>query len=322
MTTIADLINFDQIPNNQPVSNALCLHSLVGIEVELEEVTKKVPDYVRQWWAVVEDHSLRNNGLEFKSGMPYAGLNLVKSLEALNTFCATFKPGIGERTSTHVHINVLDMTPEQLFKMILVYAIFEQALFRVCGEERVNNIFCGSIMHCEGNVEILGALGTLTAEGLHKSLAVGQEGGKYSSLNVQTITRFGTVEFRGHKGCFDKDEILKWVNLLLHLKKFATEYQGSPTEIVEYISRFSARELASSVFEMDVPLVISDNLDEEILEGARLAQDILHFYSLEKMKMQNIRRTKDKSKDRFRAAIEKHQGKNVLNDYDNHMGYV
>ena len=106
---------------------------LIGIEVELEDVNHYTDI---KPWKTVEDHSLKNKGLEFTLLTWHNN-----ALTNLETLFEKVTHDISSRCSIHVHINVQDLTQEELKVMMLYYMIFERALYKYSGN-RWSNIFC------------------------------------------------------------------------------------------------------------------------------------------------------------------------------------
>ena len=113
--------------------------TLVGIELELENISlgdweyyydtnKKNALDLMKYWKIVQDGSLRN-GIEFVTD-PLVGNNIIKGLDCLDYLVEYVNPtnnlkiSMGERTSLHVHLNVLDLTIEQLKNLVIILEIF------------------------------------------------------------------------------------------------------------------------------------------------------------------------------------------------------
>ena len=116
--------------------------ALIGIEVEVENMWKQAPA-PELYWDAKEDHSLRNNGLEFTS-IPLRGYQIEYALDYLNMLIKNSgnEPDFSPRTSIHVHLNVRDMTWSQLKVLVLLYSIFERHFFHIAGTKRESSVFC------------------------------------------------------------------------------------------------------------------------------------------------------------------------------------
>lgn len=189
-----------------------------GVEIEAE-LANSVPNIS---FNTVEDHSLKVAGLEYVSkpiDLSYLEVELyrLKGYISNNSF--------SKRCSVHSHMNVRDFTSEELYKFILLYLIFERALFRYSGA-RNNNPFCIPLYH----------LPNLVTKALHRIKSIGVTSvtwNKYTALNLTPIWGdknegskcLGTVEFRHMIGNIDVPYIINWLNLQACLKLAAKKLE-------------------------------------------------------------------------------------------------
>lgn len=112
-------------------------NELIGMEVEVERTS---PAVKVMYWTNKEDNSLRNNGREFVTEIVpavWAPFLLRSLFQNLNP-----EAEMSERCSIHIHINMRDMTDDQLLSWLTVYYVFEKLLFNFVGDDRSNSIFC------------------------------------------------------------------------------------------------------------------------------------------------------------------------------------
>lgn len=214
----------------------------VGIEIECEKCGDTAFRLSR--WQVERDGSLRGeDAYEFKTMFPSTCYD---SLLALQEFFSRVehlrKAGramfdFSERTSIHVHIDVRDLTEEQIKSMVKLYMIYEKSLFDLVGRERRHNIFC--IPLCESNLLNGGRLGSWW-----------QHWEKYSACNLHPLANFGTVEFRIMAGNDNLDLISTWVLMLCALAEYAAH--NSPEVVDETINTLKTESqyqmLADNIF--------------------------------------------------------------------------
>lgn len=194
--------------------------SYVGIEVEVEAIKNEV-NQSPAIWVSKEDGSLRNYGIEYVSyptpskKCPSIFSYLHKKLKENNI------PSFSVRTSTHIHIDVTDMSIPQIQSFLLLYLCFEDVLFNIVGEERRENIFCVPLVDTE-YVEKVRAifLSSLSNINFNKLLLSWD---KYTGINLKPISSFGTIEFRHLKGTDDPLLFKHWLSVILKLKKKAME---------------------------------------------------------------------------------------------------
>lgn len=257
--------------------------SLVGVEVELEgcrRIDRIMEDAVH--WAVVNEGSLRNRGAEFIFIQPFGGKDIILALEELEEIVGKMgtPPVCSERTSVHVHVDVRDLSVPEYLNYMLLYLIFERSLFRVCGDERKSNSFCRAVTASQGLID---RIAHMVMD--HDSIALEVDRlarERYTAMNVGAVQRFGSVEFRGHKGEWRKEPILRWVNLLLSLKEFSKQ-EIDWTNMLMDISQEGYSEFARRVFRGYTDHLASPEFDYEILEGLRDAQDIIYANKLGKL---------------------------------------
>ena len=209
---------FEQKMNHTNVFPVVCETGLVGIEIEVEGLKNGAP-YPDYYWHGKEDHSLRNNGYEYAS-IPLRGYQIEKALTYLsNTLAATgVTPEFSNRCSVHVHLNVRDMTWDQVRSLVLLYSIFEKHFFHIAGTKRENNIFCVPLYKCD----LKGGISQLEyyTENWQKYCAINLG----PILGSQDVGRFGTIEFRHLYGTLDVKTIIDWVNNLFKLRLAAVKY--------------------------------------------------------------------------------------------------
>jgi hypothetical protein len=205
-----------------------CLDTFVGIEVEIERVNSPssiMGNSNHHIWNPTEDGSLRNNGVEFVS-IPLltqdVEFSLINLFSALRSNARWRGYEFTERTSVHVHVNVLDMTMEQIRTLIMAYMLVEPALYDYVKGGRKDNIFCVPVKESffggTGMINIFSRIN----DGLFLS-TIRSLWSKYTGFNLLPIIEHGTVEFRHMKGTDNIPYLLKWINLLVGLKKFAME---------------------------------------------------------------------------------------------------
>lgn len=249
--------------------------SLVGIEVELEGVhhPNRVAKFLERWQAT-RDGSLKNNGVEFIFAQPLGGVDIVHALNELENAINKIgeDPVLSERTSVHVHVDIRDLTDEEYINLLILYMIFERSLFRVCGPDRADNTFCRAVCETYGLVMQIANMNMdheyipMEIDRVHRR--------KYMALNIGSTQTFGSVEFRGHRGEWRAEPLLKWVNLLLSLKEFSRQEIVWEQMLVN-ISSEGYEGFARRVFGEHTRTIQHPNLTYEIVEGVRDAQDII-----------------------------------------------
>lgn len=253
----------------------------IGLEVELESVP--MDDVRFKFLSKVHDGSLRDGGVEFVFRNPLCGTDLKSALDELETYLSLNDViTYGERTSVHVHVDIRDLTTRQLFKFLNTHLVFERSLFNFAGPERIQSNFCRPLGELH---EALETIGRLNPESQYFNFAQCEfdigEYGKYSSVNLSAIPRFGSVEFRLHEGTTDVSRIRKWINILLKMKQFAYNSDTRPEEFSSILSEAGPEYLSASVFQEYSSYVEADpNFVENCYDGVRNLEFAVHYLDI------------------------------------------
>jgi len=200
----------------------------VGIEVEVERIARRggfgeIAEGVCVW-NNVEDGSLRNDGREFVS-VPLKGEDISFALSLLNEHFTKDKTCIAheftDRTSVHVHINVLDFTPEEYVNFILTYCLVEPLLYGYAGGDRAKNIFCVPVVESNLSGVLYEIVNEFVSGNYLNLFSQVNNWQKYGGLNLKPTTSYGTIEFRHMSGTKDITRLTTWINLILSIKKYA-----------------------------------------------------------------------------------------------------
>ncbi len=217
---------------NETLYNIYCwdlnYHDYIGLEFECE-TENQCNGWQSNYWLCKNDHSLRN-GLEWCFKTP---LDLEHTINAINNwFTNTVENNNSPinnspRTSIHVHRSCMDMTLLQVYTFLTVYYIIEPLLVAYCGKTREGNLFCLRMMDADYSI---GALINGIENRSHFNNTKSDDF-KYAALNLQAISKYGSLEFRMRKGDYTKSSpIIKWVKMTDHLVR-ATLEQPNPLKI-------------------------------------------------------------------------------------------
>ena len=212
---------------NLPIST-----KFVGIEVEAENIISSNRGWRRRdldtslyFWNIDEDGSLRNSGAEFIS-RKLRGSDIKTALgelsKALNEQKIT--PVFSDRTSIHIHSDVRAMDYTHLTNFLSLYMFCEPFLFYIGGWKRKDNSYCVPFWNDFRKQELLAGMCTCSpAEGPEKLITWIDSFNKYDALNLYSISRKGTLEFRHHEGTLDINRIYNWAKIILTLFKISEE---------------------------------------------------------------------------------------------------
>lgn len=238
----------------------------IGIEVETE--AKRNRDYpaasgIPTMWSMKTDGSLRG-GYEFVVRRPIKIDDVDNRVNSLMEYLGDCITDTSMRTSTHVHISVLNSTPIHLVNQYVLYHLVEEALFEVCGEERKVNSYATrfyetSSQHIQDFRE---GLRLLKFSGVHR----------YRSFNMAAINRYGSIEYRGMRGCTQADEITKWVKTLHNIQLVqAPRYKSPITVLHKYddpsddVRRAFIKRVIGSHYDIDITDEVLARCDENAM---------------------------------------------------------
>lgn len=176
------------------------------------------------------------------------------------------------RTSIHVHFNVGDKNAYQVVNIFILFTILEDLLDRFCGEDRNGNLFCLSSRRAEDQVQWM-----MDACFKKRTFAVFREHFRYCSLNMASINKFGTVEFRGMRGLDNREDVQAWLKIIKELTDFACYTMQNPVDLIQDISVKTPEGFLAEVFSPDSLALLTKDLNEgevgnSIYEGLRLVQ--------------------------------------------------
>lgn len=240
---------------------------VVGLELEIENFSE---EWERLFPGIefTEDGSLRNSN----RGMGIEAITLPLQTKYVRNFLEEFfsryeisDSNYSERCSVHVHVNVNDMSYEQLASLCLVYQTVEDLLFSYVDSERANSIFCVPWNQCNLNYSIADKL----IEYLKTGVDPFRNWQKYSALNLIPVMNQGSVEFRHLEGTCDVDKIMGWVSLLSCMMKYVMEtpLQDVKENIIRMNTVSNYHEWLTSVFGKYTNLLRSDSFEKKLSRG-------------------------------------------------------
>lgn len=214
----------------QFLNKAKALDGDVGIEIECEGKNLRVVE--GKYWNTESDGSLRGHfpdtAAEYVLKKPINIKEVVPALEELQAELKNAKLDFSYRTSVHVHVNVQDLTNDELMNFMYVYMLLEEPMVNFCGRERKGNRFCLRISDAEG---FMFSLNEVFRKGVGEAIRLPENDIRYSSMNIASIHKYGSVEFRAMRGTMDVETINIWCNALISLREFSKRFK-EPKDIV------------------------------------------------------------------------------------------
>ena len=223
---------------------ACATSDFVGLELEVENfpaaATYNIINADSRSWVGVADHSLLEGegSLEFRLKAP---LKTVALGAAISDFCSVVEalpPArraiLGSyRTSTHIHINMLNATHDCLTIFLYMYYAMEPmflSYYSSLSSFREDNTFCIPINKCYGISEFLRGLlayklsdlpagsSSRTARLISDTLRRRGDGDRYSAFNILSLGVHGTLEFRAPPLLLCENDIQDLVKIIQLLK--------------------------------------------------------------------------------------------------------
>lgn len=226
-----------------------------GIELEVEGVEPDdVPDELRDYCSVTSDGSLRN-GIELVT-TPLT-LGQVAEFAPLYTEWASENVTLSERCSTHIHVNVQDMTEVQFKAFLWLCIAIEPALMSTVSEFRQNNVYCYPV-YKTGN--LVKSYRTLFENPNNFFTNVP----KYCAVGLFRFREYGTVEFRMFDGTTDGEDLIRWCTLLQSIRDKAL------TSTIKSLQDRKTTDGLRTLLTQELNILSDDTLEE----GIRMANDI------------------------------------------------
>lgn len=274
----------------------------IGVEIEYEG--RNLPLYPDKWWRVTGDGSLRGNAAEFVFDGPLpqnkvpTAISYLKKMFEDNGYNPNNMP-TSDRCGVHVHINCQQMSVREVFNFIILYLIFEDLLVKWCGKTREGNLFCMRARDAESFVSSMRkSIQETTFDPMY-----GDEF-RYASINVGSLFKYGSLEFRAMRTPDNFDEICNWVDILCRLKRVSQDFK-EPVEFVGALSGNPDR-FISTVLGPYIELIETPDAEEMMFTCIRRLQPIIYAFDMaeyEKAAKKWDDRYKDAEKKRIEAKL-------------------
>lgn len=275
-----------------------------GVEIECEGTD--LPNDVFGWNAIAEG-SLRGESKEYVVDGAVDFLELDTRLSILAKEAAAHGTVVNEashRASTHIHYNVQHRTLKEITGSILCFLMVEPVLMRLAGPMRDGNLFCLPTYDCGDMPVYMGRLGSHIE--MYGQVANLDHRGKYSSLNTNTLTRFGTLETRVFPCSVNKPRVLQWARVVDGIMTRGAAFNNWKHEISTFYE--NPRGLLGTVFTPRMIDGFSDHQLNEMVElGAENAWDSAHSMETSVLKtrkeLEDARKRQDGEHERIKKLM-------------------
>jgi hypothetical protein len=271
-----------------------------GIEIEVEG--KHLGINPARFWRAEADGSLRN-GIEYVLKKPLFIKEVSTALQYLNNYLKDqgSRPVFSFRTSVHVHLNVQSLTEDQLLNLIYTYSLLENVFMEYCGDSRKGNRFCLRAQDADGYVD---NVDKLFSQGVREIFRIPQNQIRYSSLNLEALLKYGSIEFRGLAGTLDEKRILVWCQAIDKLREYAVK-QENPIAIMNHFRESHSISFAKEILGELFQEFEFKGMDKELVRNFSLAIDFPSSYRDRKEKKEVAKAKKE---------IDPIRQQNVLNE--------
>ena len=257
----------------------------LGLEIECEfnsplyDIEPSIYDNITKIWRVEEDGSLKGYSNEFVIKEPCSLVSMRKNIINLKNNLNNGKVKVKEsvRAGVHVHLNVQELTPLQVFRLGLLFYILETPITKFCGENRVGNLFCLRYRDAEYIHEFLvkaykyakqndvaGVISTLSTDYI-----------RYAALNYTSLIKYGSIEFRCMETRPNFDGIEDFLNIILALESYAIngpKLGQSPEDLAYLGPDMWMRKVRGPVADK----LMYPGIDDDIMTDFRYVQHLLY----------------------------------------------
>jgi len=243
----------------------------IGVEIEIEGV--RLPGGTNKWRREA-DGSLRgeeSGEYVLREPVPYANLGTV--FEELGTAFEATNARIDPtyRAGVHTHINVQDMTITELFNFIVCFLIMEECIVDFCAPSRRGNHFC---LRSKDATYLIERLWRCAEEGELRHL--NDEDIRYSAMNLSSLFKYGSIEFRSLESTSDFARIQLWCDILYTLKESSKRF-ATPVDIMREVSMGGYEYFVKNMFKQHADIIFhTPDWNKKIRRGILQAQDIAY----------------------------------------------
>ncbi len=193
-----------------------------GLEFEMfhgKHATDRVDDLCRAWelaaCGLTEDGSIDSPaGIEIQTP-PTSGKLLELWIHAVCNTARSYGFVVDKSCGLHVHVEVTTTTPtaraNQLRRLLLIAKAAEPMLFAMLPGSRWNSGYCAALRLNGPDLARI----ERTSNAAYSVWGSRKNGGsvRYKGINLDSIGRHGTVEFRYHSGTLNAEKVIAWVRL-------------------------------------------------------------------------------------------------------------
>lgn len=248
----------------------------VGIEIEVEGENLK--PILTDLWKTEDDGSLRGiypyQRSEYVLQKPIPIRKVGEAVSILKEHQKDAVLNFSFRCSVHVHINVSKLTEPEFLAFLYLAILLEEPLMNMCGEERKGNRFCLRIADAEGYMNCLDKLFTGDVRNVNMFDAASL---RYAAINIASVGRYGSLEFRGMRGTLDVEVIEAWCQSLYRLREVAKKL-GDPVAVHDLFVKTDNQKFAKKCLGINANRFHIEECEMDINRSYSLTLDLPHSY--------------------------------------------
>jgi hypothetical protein len=195
----------------------------VGIESEVITEYDSVDAYVDsaeipKHFEVVEDGSLNQNGVEFRTARPIIGEQVDNALMSLESTNANEWNEVDESCGVHIHMNAIDFGFKEIKSVLLIMSRIQDLIYESIPEDRRSTQYAKPITMSTKDIANIDNLPVLLNSYYGMENAYIDDSkyntARYIGTNIHARLYHGSIEFRYHEGSVKSKPIKDWILFL------------------------------------------------------------------------------------------------------------
>lgn len=159
-------------------------------------------------WKVMSDASISGSGWELVSP-PMKGLDGLRQVRSVCKALDAIGATVDRSCGLHVHHDASDLSRKNIKDLLNFYIRWEPIIDLLMPASRRGN----SNTYCQSVAKWADRQGTIAEVNGYRSSIEDFNGSRYTKLNLESLNRHGTVEFRQHSGTTENSKIGSWIVL-------------------------------------------------------------------------------------------------------------
>lgn len=246
----------------------------IGLELEYEGTDLACIDHdYWKWWSPHNEGSLRG-GTEFTLQKPIMLSKLSEALDELMAITEKAKFANSIRTSTHVHVNALNLRLIEIYTFLTAYYLLENLLVHMNGKDREGNLHC---LRLTDSTFIASQLANEIRD--RDYFSTWSTHHRYAAMNLNAIRKFGSLEFRFLKAYTTKEELTLWVVNLTKILTVTKERFSTPQDVMNYYYATKSKTFLETFFTPDFMELIRRTV-EPSLAKQMMAANTSYIYEI------------------------------------------